>query len=80
MWSGPGFDPGTNIICNICLPLFNLIKLTKFSDENFVVRWTKQVKALIAEIKQDLKIMVDWLKGSGLKVNYTSFTDITLAG
>ena len=50
-------------------PLFDLIDLINFADDNFVVRWNKQIKSLIAEIERDLKIMVDWLKGSGLKVN-----------
>ena len=50
-------------------PLFDIIKLTNYADDNFVVRWNMQIRPLIAEIERDLEIMVNWLRGSGLKVN-----------
>ena len=50
-------------------PLFDLIKLTNFADDNFVVRWNRQIEELISATERDLEIMIGWLRGSGLKVN-----------
>ena len=50
-------------------PLFDLINLTNFADDNFLVKWHRQIKDLIAEAEHDLEIMINWLRGSGLKVN-----------
>jgi hypothetical protein len=50
-------------------PLFDLLKLTKFADDNFVIRWNKYMTALISNMEKDLEIMTKWLKDSGLKVN-----------
>ena len=50
-------------------PLFDLLKLTNFADDNFVIRWNKCIPALISNMEKDLEIMTKWLKDSGLKVN-----------
>ena len=50
-------------------PLFDLINLTNFADDNFLVKWHRQIKDLITETEHDLGIMINWLRGSGLKVN-----------
>ena len=50
-------------------PLFDLLKLTNFADDNFVLRWNKCMTALISDMEKDLEIMTKWLKDSGLKVN-----------
>jgi len=50
-------------------PLFDLLKLTNFADDNFVIRWNKCMTALISDMEKDLEIMTKWLKDSGLKVN-----------
>jgi hypothetical protein len=50
-------------------PLFDLLKLTNFADDNFVIRWNKCMTALISNMEKDLEIMTKWLKDSGLKVN-----------
>ena len=50
-------------------PLFDILKLTNFADDNFVIRWNKCMTALISNMEKDLEIMTKWLKDSGLKVN-----------
>jgi hypothetical protein len=50
-------------------PLFDLLKLTNFADDNFVIRWSNCMTALISNMEKDLEIMTKWLKDSGLKVN-----------
>ena len=51
------------------LPLFDLLKLTNFADDNFVILWNKCMTALIKDLEKDLEIMTKWLRDSGLKVN-----------
>ena len=58
-------------------PLFDISKLTNYADDNFVVRWHSQIQPLISLIEHDLGVMVNWLRGSGLKVN-ESKTEICL--
>ena len=58
-------------------PLFDLINLTNFADDNFVIRWNKCLEALIIDMKKELEVMTKWLKDSGLKVN-ESKTEICL--
>ena len=50
-------------------PLFDMIRLTNFADDNFVIRWNRYLEALIQDLKKDLETMTKWLKDSGLKVN-----------
>ena len=50
-------------------PLFDLLKLTNFADDNFIIRWNKCMTALIKDLEKDLEIMTKWLRDSGLKVN-----------
>ena len=50
-------------------PLYDLLKLTTFADDNFVVRWNTCMEALILDMEKDLEMMTKWLKESGLKVN-----------
>ena len=50
-------------------PLFDMIRLTNFADDNFVIRRNRYLEALIQDLKKDLETMTKWLKDSGLKVN-----------
>ena len=50
-------------------PLYDLLKITTFADDNFVIRWNTNMEVLINEMKKDLEIMTKWLKNSGMKVN-----------
>ena len=52
-------------------PLYDLIKITTFADDNFVIRWNTDMDELIGDMKKDLEIMIKWLKDSGMKVNET---------
>ena len=50
-------------------PLFDLAKMTKFADDNFIIKCNKVLTALINDMKQTLEMIIKWLKDSGLKVN-----------
>ena len=58
-------------------PLFDLAKMTKFADDNFVIKYCKFLTQLIVDMKQTLEMIIKWLKDSGLKVNDAK-TDICL--
>ena len=58
-------------------PLFDIAKITKFADDNFILKVKKCVNALIVDMKKTLEIIIKWLKDSGLKVNYSK-TEICL--
>ena len=58
-------------------PLFDITKLTNFADDNFVLRWNKHTEQLIFEMERELKVIMKWLKESGLKVN-ESKTEVCL--
>jgi hypothetical protein len=49
-------------------PLYHLLKLTTFANDNFVAGWNISMEALICDMEKDLEIMTKWLKDSGLKV------------
>ena len=50
-------------------PLFDLAKMTKFADYNFVIKFCHFLHQLILDIKKTLEMIIKWLKDSGLKVN-----------
>ena len=50
-------------------PLFDLAKMTKFADDNFIIKCNKFLPQLIDDMKQCLEMIIKWLKDSGLKVN-----------
>ena len=50
-------------------PLFDLAKMTKFADDNFIIKCNKFLPQLINDMKQCLEMIIKWLKDSGLKVN-----------
>ena len=50
-------------------PLFDLHKLTNFADDNFIIRWSRHMPALIADLEESLEAITKWLRGSGLAVN-----------
>ena len=50
-------------------PLFDLAKMTKFADDNFIIKCNTVLTALINDMKQTLEMIIKWLKDSGLKVN-----------
>ena len=52
-------------------PLFDLAKMTKFADDNFIIKFNKCITQLIDDMKFTLEMIIKWLKDSGLKVNDT---------
>ena len=50
-------------------PLFDLHDLTNFADDNFVIRWSSHLPALIVDLELSLEAITVWLRGSGLSVN-----------
>ena len=58
-------------------PLFDLAKMSKFADDNFVIKCNKFLPALINDMKQTLEMIIKWLKDSGLKINELK-TDLCL--
>ena len=50
-------------------PLFDLAKMTKFADDNYVIKFHKFLAQLLIDMKQTLEMITKWLKDSGLKVN-----------
>ena len=58
-------------------PLFDIQSLINFADDNFCVVWNKDLILLIEDLERRLKMIVKWLKDSGLVVN-KSKTEICL--
>jgi hypothetical protein len=50
-------------------PLYKITKVTTFADDNYVVKFNKEKKMALEELKKELEKIIKWLKGSGLKVN-----------
>ena len=50
-------------------PLFDLAKMTKFADDNFIIRFSRFLPQLIIDMQKTLEMIIKWLKDSGLKVN-----------
>ena len=52
-------------------PLFDLAKMTKFADDNFIIKFNRFLPQLLMDMKKTLEMIIKWLKDSGLKVNDT---------
>jgi len=50
-------------------PLYKITKVTTFADDNYVVKFNKEKKMALEELRKELEKIIKWLKGSGLKVN-----------
>ena len=50
-------------------PLFDLEKMTMFTDDNYGLHWNKCLASLIDDMKKSLESTNKWLRNSGLKVN-----------
>jgi hypothetical protein len=46
-------------------PLYDLLKLTTFAGDNFIILWNTCMQKLIKDMTKDLEIMTKWLKVSG---------------
>jgi hypothetical protein len=49
--------------------LFNLIRVSSFADDSFVIPWNKCLEGLNLGFKKDSEVINKWLKDSGLKKN-----------
>jgi hypothetical protein len=50
-------------------PLLDIIAMTTFADDNFVIKTNSNLQNLITDMEINLEIIIKWLRGSGLKVN-----------
>ena len=50
-------------------PLFDLTDLSNFADDNFALTWCTNKENARSKIAIKIKLISDWLKDSGLKVN-----------
>ena len=50
-------------------PLLDLVNLTNFADDNFILEFNSKIIDLIVNMEENLEIITKWLKDSGLKVN-----------
>ena len=58
-------------------PLFDLVDLTLYADDNYIVRWNTVLQLLIDDMCRSLEMITKWLRQSGLKVN-DSKTEVCL--
>jgi hypothetical protein len=64
-----GAELGPILYPKFVSPLFDLVEITIFADENFAILINPRVNELIVKIEMKLEMIVKWLKESGLKVN-----------
>ena len=50
-------------------PIYNLVDLTTFADDNYLLRGNANLDDLKTEMEQDTQRTFEWLTNSGLKVN-----------
>ena len=50
-------------------PIFDIVNMTNFADDNYVIECTADLTALIENMQKKLEAITKWLKKSGLKVN-----------
>ena len=50
-------------------PIFDIINLTNFADDNFVIECAIKIVSLIENMQKKLEAITKWLKKSGLRVN-----------
>ena len=50
-------------------PLFDISNLSTFADDNHIIRWNSCLTELKEDMRVSLDLIINWLKGSGLKVN-----------
>ena len=50
-------------------PLFDLIPMTNFADDNFIIEFNLKINTVIINMEKTLEMITKWLKDSGLQVN-----------
>ena len=50
-------------------PVFDLVHMSSFADDNFTLKWNCKKNELIKDMERELEMLTKWLRDSGLKVN-----------
>ena len=50
-------------------PLSDIVKITSFADDKYIIHWNKSLITLNEEMSSTLNLTIKWLNNSGLKVN-----------
>ena len=50
-------------------PLFDLEDMSAFADDNYTIKWHRDIQIMITNLENSLSTIVKWLTDSGLKVN-----------
>jgi hypothetical protein len=50
-------------------PLYKITNVTTFADDNYIIKYNKEKKMALEELRRELEKIIKWLKGSRLKVN-----------
>jgi hypothetical protein len=50
-------------------PVFDLVLMSSFADDNFTLKWNSKKNDLIKDMEQEFEMLTKWLRDSGLKVN-----------
>jgi hypothetical protein len=50
-------------------PLFDLIDLTSYADDNYIIESDLSLDRSLAKVKMKTETAIDWLKNAGMKVN-----------
>ena len=50
-------------------PVFDLVRMSSFADDNFTLKWNCNKNELIEDMERELETLTKWLRDSGLKVN-----------
>ena len=50
-------------------PVFDLEDMLTFADDNYTIKWNKDIPVMKVQLEASLTIITNWLKQSGLEVN-----------
>jgi len=50
-------------------PLYDIIPLTSYADDNYLVESDKAIETTIGKVKMKSEILINWFRDSRLKVN-----------
>ena len=50
-------------------PSFDLEEMSAFADDNFTIRWHRDLEVAKLRLEMSLAVIISWLSKSGLKVN-----------
>ena len=50
-------------------PIYDLEDMSSFADDNYTIRWSKDILNAKIKLENSLSVITSWFKASGLKVN-----------